>query len=315
MIRFSPAAEPGADAESRKEKAAATLVGLGFHEMMNNSIVHSAHYTEEELKGGVKMMNSLSAELDMMRLSMLETGLQSIAHNLNRKNQNLRFFEFGKTYHKKDAGKYYEVEHLALFVSGLKQTEGWQSKPLSSDLYYLKGIIRNILAQFGLQEPTYKPEEQGRMGLCLTGELMKKKIVSLGLVHRKTLDQFDIRQDVLYADLNWQAILDLAAAQKLQYKELPKYPSVHRDLAVVVDRGLAWGRVSEALHTASMARLRGFELFDVFESDKLGQGKKSMAVSFQFRDEEKTLTDQEVDQMMQKIIRIFEKDLEAQVRR
>jgi phenylalanyl-tRNA synthetase beta chain len=315
MIRFSPAAEPGADAESRKEKAAATLVGLGFHEMMNNSIVHSAHYSEDELKGGVKMMNSLSAELDMMRLSMLETGLQSIAHNLNRKNQNLRFFEFGKTYHKKESGKYYEVEHLALFVSGLKQTEGWQSKPLPSDLYYLKGIIRNILAQFGLQEPNYKQEEQGRMGLCLTGELMKKKIVSLGLVHRKTLDHFDIRQDVLYADLNWQAILDLAAAQKLQYKELPKYPSVHRDLAVVVDRGLAWGRVSEALNTASMARLRGFELFDVFESDKLGEGKKSLAVSFQFRDEEKTLTDQEVDQMMQKIIRIFEKDLEAQVRR
>jgi phenylalanyl-tRNA synthetase beta chain len=142
-----------------------------------------------------------------------------------------------------------------------------------------------------------------------------RPLVTLGRVNRKTLDRFDIRQEVWFADIRWNILLDILRSQGIRYRELPRYPGVQRDLAIVVDKSLTYGKVREALDGASMARLRQYDLFDVFESDKLGEGKKSMALSFRFRDEEKTLTDAEVDQMMQKIIRIFEKDLQAQVRR
>lgn len=314
-IRFSPSGEPGWQVEAWKEKTAATLVGLGFHEMLNNSITNSAYYTEAELATGVRMMNSLSAELDMMRPSMLETGLQSVSHNLNRKNLDLRLFEFGKTYQHEGAGRYAETDHLVLFISGATQAASWQGKPKAADLYYLKGILRSLLLHLGLPEPDYTPLDHARLSGALQLRSGGQELASLGQVNRKLLDRFDIRQDVWYADIRWNSLVDLLRQQQIQYRELPRFPGVERDLAIVVDKSLPYGKVEEALASASLARLRNYALFDVFESDKLGTGKKSMALNFQFRDEEKTLTDEDVDRMMQKIIRIFEKDLQAQVRR
>jgi phenylalanyl-tRNA synthetase beta chain len=314
-ITFSPASGYDGQDESWKEKTTATLVGLGFHEMLNNSITHSAFYTEAELASGVRMMNSLSAELDMLRPSMLETGLQTVAHNLNRKNLDLRLFEFGKTYHVGGRGTYEETDHLCLFVSGQKQAASWQSRPLASDLFYIKGIVRSLFAHLGLAEPDYQPVSDSRIDGALSAAHQDQPLVTLGSVSRSTLDRFDIRQDVWYADIRWSLLMDILRGKGIRYVELPKYPSVQRDLAIVVDKSLAYGKVRETLDGMSIARLRQYQLFDVFESDKLGEGKKSMAMSFRFRDEEKTLTDDEVDQMMQKIIRIFEKDLQAQVRR
>jgi phenylalanyl-tRNA synthetase beta chain len=314
-ITFSPASASDGQDETWKEKTTSTLVGLGFHEMLNNSITYSGYYSEEELASGVRMMNSLSAELDMMRPSMLETGLQTVSHNLNRKNLDLRFFEFGKTYHRKGQGAFEEIDHLCLFVSGLKQPAAWQSRPQGSDLFYIKGIVRALFAQLGRSEPVYLPVPDSRLDGALEAVHDGKPLVTIGLVNRKTLDRFDVRQDVWYADIRWNLLLDMLRGHGIRYRELPKYPSVQRDLAIVVDKSLAYGKVEEALSAMSMARLRQYQLFDVFESDKLGEGKKSMAMNFRFRDEEKTLTDEEVDQMMQKIIRIFEKDLQAQVRR
>jgi phenylalanyl-tRNA synthetase beta chain len=314
-ITFSPASGYDGQDESWKEKTTATLVGLGFHEMLNNSITHSAFYTEAELAAGVRMMNSLSAELDMLRPSMLETGLQTVAHNLNRKNLDLRLFEFGKTYHAGDRGTYEETDHLCMFVSGQKQQASWQSRQQASDLFYIKGIVRSLFAHLGLAEPDYQPVSDSRIDGALSAAHLGQPLVTLGCVRRSTLDRFDIRQDVWYADIRWNLLLDILRGQGIRYVELPKYPSVQRDLAIVVDKSLAYNKVRETLDGMSIARLRQYQLFDVFESDKLGEGKKSMAMSFRFRDEEKTMTDDEVDQMMQKIIRIFEKDLQAQVRR
>jgi phenylalanyl-tRNA synthetase beta chain len=314
-ITFSPASAPGWQEEAWKEKAASVLVGLGFHEMVNNSITSSAFYTETELAEGVRMMNSLSAELDMMRPSMLETGLQSVSHNLNRKNLDLRLFEFGKTYRKAGAQDFVETDHLAIFVTGQKQVAGWQNRPAASDLFHLKGMLKSLLGHFGLPEPGYREVTHSRLTGALEVAYDGKPLASLGMVHRKTLDRFDIRQDVWFADIQWQALAEILQAHAIRYRDLPRFPGVQRDLAIVVDKSLPYGRVEQALQQASLARLRQYQLFDVFESDKLGLGKKSLALNFRFRDEEKTLTDEEVEQMMQKIIRIFEKDLQAQVRR
>jgi phenylalanyl-tRNA synthetase beta chain len=314
-ITFSPASAPDWQEEAWKEKAASVLVGLGFHEMVNNSITSSAYYNEEELAEGVRMMNSLSAELDMMRPSMLETGLQSVSHNLNRKNLDLRLFEFGKTYRKSGAHDFGEADHLAIFLTGQKQAQGWQQKAIVSDLFHLKGILKNLLGHFGLAGLEYREARHPRMTGAIEGLYAGQPLVSLGMVHRKTLDRFDIRQEVWYADIQWQSLIQILKSHTIRYRELPRFPGVQRDLAIVVDSSLSYDRVEQALQAASLARLRQYQLFDVFESDKLGTGKKSLALNFRFRDEEKTLTDEEVENMMQKIIRIFEKDLQAQVRR
>ena len=314
-ITFSPSSAPDWQEEAWKEKAASVLVGLGFHEMVNNSITSSAYYSEDELADGVRMMNSLSAELDMMRPSMLEPGLQSVARNLNRKNLDLRFFEFGKTYRKAGAHDFEETDHLAIFITGQKQAQGWQSRPAVTDLYYIKGILKSLLAHFGLPEPQYRELTHPRITGALEALHGEHPLASMGMVHRKALDRFDIRQDLWYVDIRWQTVINILKAHTIRYRELPRFPGVQRDLAIVVDKSLPYGRVEQALQQASLARLRQFQLFDVFESDKLGAGKKSLALNFRFRDEEKTLTDEEVENMMQKIIRIFEKDLQAQVRR
>lgn len=314
-ISFSPATETLGKRESLREKISGILAGMGFREMLNNSITNSAYYGEEELRHAVKMMNSLSAELDILRPSMLETGLQSIAHNLNRKNNNLHLFEFGKTYTVEAPGKYTEQDHLALFITGKKTEESWKQKQEATDLFYLKGIIRGLFIQMGLPEPTYASVQHPHMEINLAGSVENKVLVELGLVHKKRLERFDIKQDSWYADINWNLCLEQSEKVKLAYRDVPRYPTMFRDLAFVVDKGLQYDKIESAVNSLKIARLKGFNLFDVFESDKVGAGKKSMAMSFRFRDEEKTLTDEEVEQMMKKIISIFEKELQAQIRK
>lgn len=314
-MSFSPSAEISRERESLREKISVVLTGLGFHEMLNNSITHSGFYSEDEKKGAVSMMNSLSAELDMLRPSMLETGLQTLAHNLNRKNLDLRLFEFGKTYATHGTGRFEEMDHLAIFTSGMRQEPSWMKDSGATDLFHLKGVVSGIFTQLGLPEPDYSENPHGRMDIQLTGILDEKVVVHLGRVSSGTLGKFDIRQDVWHADLLWDNCLALAGKVRLGYSEVPRFPTVTRDLAIVVEKNLPYARIRETTHALKLDRLRGFRLFDVFESEKLGAGMKSMALSFSFRDDEKTLTDPEVDGMMQRIISTFEKNLNAQIRR
>jgi phenylalanyl-tRNA synthetase beta chain len=314
-ISFSPASETLGKQEALREKISGILAGMGFREMLNNSITNSAFYHEAELQKSVKMMNNLSAELDILRPSMLETGLQSVAHNLNRKNNNLQLFEFGKTYKTEATGKYTEEDHLALFITGKKSTESWKQKQENTDLFYLKGIIRVLFAQLGLSEPTYTLVKNPHMDIFLEGSVNKQVLIHIGLVNKKRLDRFDIRQETFYADLAWDLCLEQSSKVKLAYIEVPRFPTMYRDLAFVVDKGLPFEKIEAAVASLKIAKLKGINLFDVFESEKVGAGKKSMAMSFSFRDEEKTLTDEEVELLMQKIISIFEKELQAQIRR
>jgi phenylalanyl-tRNA synthetase beta chain len=315
-ISYSPTPDPLENRESAREKISGILAGIGFQEMLNNSITFSGHYTAEALASSVRMMNSLSAELDMMRPSMLETGLQAVSHNLNRKNLDLQLFEFGKTYARKGDGDYVETDRLAMFQTGLRRAEGWKKDGAAGDLFHLKGVVELIFRQTGIEAPQWVEESSDRLEMHLSGLARGSAMASIGKVRSEGLSRFDIRQDVWYAEINWGLLMDSAGSgPRLRYREVPRFPAVTRDLAFVVDRHLPYERIRFATEGLKLNRLRSFKLFDIFESEKLGAGLKSMAMSFTFLDEEKTLTDTEVDDMVQKIVTTFEKDLGAQVRR
>jgi len=314
-ISISPSIETDREESAHREKIADYLVGLGFHEIFTNSITNSAYFSETELKGTVKMINNLSAELNIMRPSLLETGLESIAYNLNRKNNNLRFFEFGKSYHSSGVGQYEERNHLSLYVTGNLREDSWKGKAAASDFYYLKGLAGRILELFRVKDIATTPLQQTKLENGIVISLRGQQAVVTGMVQRKVLQQFDIRQPVYFADLNWDLLLAEIKSNNIEFRELPRQLPVHRDLALVVDRSLSYESVEKALEKIRLDKLREVQLFDIFESEKLGSGKKSLAISFSFLDEEKTLTDKEVDGMMGRIMKTFEQELSAEIRK
>jgi phenylalanyl-tRNA synthetase beta chain len=314
-ITITPAVEENYALEVYKEKVANYLVGLGFHEIMTNSITNSAYFTAEELSSSVKMLNSLSADLNILRPSMLETGLEAIAHNLNRKNNDLRFFEFGKTYSRVNSAQYSEPEHLCLYITGKNLEEGWRTKPATADFYVLKGIADSILRLLGLSPDAVEAFPSPKFESCLQVKIKGEVVLQTAVVHKKTLTRFEIRQPVFFADLNWDILSRCAVTHKPAFKQIPKFPSVQRDLAIIVSAQLMFEEVEKIVKKAKISKLQGMRLFDIFESDKLGKGKKSMAVNFTFLDDEKTLTDQEIDGWMSKIMSSLERDLQAEIRK
>ena len=314
-ITICPSVETTGFLLALKEKTANYLAGNGFNEIFTNSITNGAYFSEATLQSSVKMLNSLSAELNIMRPSMLETGLECIVHNINRKNNNLRLFEFGKTYHTTGAGQYEEKEKLCLYITGMIKEASWKSKEDKSDFYYLKGIAESILQTAGLSHYQMQPAAAGYLQYGLQAVINKNVIITLGLAAPAVTERFDIKQQVWYAEIEWGKICDLASQQKPGYTEIPRFPAVQRDLAIVVDKKLPYEKVERTLRGAGIKKLQSVKLFDVFESDKLGAGKKSFAISFTFLDKEKTLTDKEIDDMMQKIMHTFEQELPAEIRK
>lgn len=314
-ITITPAIEEDYAPWVYKEKVSNYLAGLGFHEIMTNSITNSAFFSEEELQHAVHMLNSLSAELNIMRPSMLETGLRAVAHNLNRKNNDLLFFEFGKTYSTESAGHYAETEHLCLYTTGKTQEESWRIKPGATDFYVLKGVAARVLQQLGLTLDTFEPLQHTKFESGIAGLLNGKVVLQIGTVSRAALQQFEIRQPVYFADFDWQTLSQAAAASKPVFTEIPRFPAVQRDLAMIVPSQLAYEELEKTVKKIRLGNLTDIRLFDIFESDKLGAGKKSMAVSFTFLDTEKTLTDKEIDSWMNKIMTTLEKDLSAEIRK
>lgn len=298
-----------------KEKVAGYLTGVGFNEIMTNSITNSGYFSAEVLKASVKMLNSLSAELDTMRPSMLETGLQALAYNLNRRNNNLRFFEFGKTYSASGNGKYEEHDHLCLYTTGNISEEGWKNKSLKADVYFVKGIAGAILQLLGTPVSDYTFLSTNSFETGLRGTINLKPVIELGIVSQKILERFDIRQPVIFADLSWDVLLESARPTDLRFTELPKQLPVTRDLAVVVPKTLSYDAVKATVSRVNLAKLQRMQLFDVFESEKLGAGKKSMAISFSFLDKDKTLNDAEIDSMMNQIMTLFQNELQAEIRK
>jgi phenylalanyl-tRNA synthetase beta chain len=314
-ITISPSVESNVKGNAFKNKVTNGLVGAGFHEIFTNSITNAAYFDEETLQATVKMLNNLSAELNVLRPSMLETGLETVAHNLNHKNNDLQFFEFGKTYHTSGLGNYEEYEHLSIYVTGNIKESSWKAKAEKSDFFYLKGVVSAALQLLGLNGLKEYPVSGTKLQYGLEFKKEGQTLVLLGQVNPHLLERFDIRQPVAYADFEWGKIIDLAVNGKLEYHDIPKFPTVQRDLAIIVDQEIPFEKVEKLVRKANISRLRSLKLFDVFESEKLGRGKKSLAINFTFFDEEKTLTDKEIDEMMQKLMTGFEKELHAEIRR
>ena len=313
-ITISPSTEIDFTPFAYKEKISNTLVGQGFCEIFTNSIANSAWYSEEVLSTAVKMLNNLSAELNVMRPSMLETGLQSVAFNLNRKNNNIRLFEFGKTYQTTDVGKYFETDHLALYVSGNSEAS-WKQKPVASDIYLLKGLAKSIFQLMGLEAVTELLTNDSGLTGHIQFKLNKHLLAEIGMVDAERLKLFDIRQPVYFADINWNVITQLSSKNKLNYKEIPRFPAVERDLAIVIPKTTSYAEVEKTIQNSKVNKLKSISLFDVFESEKIGHDKKSLALNFIFQDDEKTLTDNETEKMMSQLINELEKQLAAEIRK
>ena len=315
MITIAPAVETLAHEATYKEKTADYLTGLGFNEIFTNSITNSKYFTEETLLSTVKMINNLSEDLNVMRPSMLETGLETIAYNLNRKNNSLQFFEFGKTYSTDGVGSYAENNHLSLFVTGNKTEGGWNNKAQKTDFYFIKGVLEKIAAVTGVSINEFAITANEKLDNAVEIKVKNEVVATAGVINKKTAAKFDCKQPVFYADINWDKLMQLNKKNRISFKEISKFPAVQRDLAIVVDKGVQYQQIEKTTFAAKLGKLKNVNLFDVFESEKLGANKKSMAVSFTFLDEEKTMTDTEIDAMMNKIIGAYEKELGAEVRR
>lgn len=312
-INIAPSAEQKNRLAMLREKTTQTFVGCGFNEIFTNSITNSAFYNEAALKHSVKMINSLSNELDMLRPKMVQSGLQVLAHNINRKNTDLKLFEFGKTYQSID-NSYKEYNHLAIYLTGMKNENHWQSPSSPIDFYYLKGWVEKVLLLSGSSFISIEPlEDEYFINGCqvFVGKTM---IGIMGELAPQLLKQFDIKTSVFFADLNWDIIATLDPGA-IRYKEITKFPSVSRDLAMVVDKNVSYSEIERIALSLNIKQLTHLKLFDIFESEKIGNDKKSIAVNFTFLDETKTMTDKEIDGCMQQIIESVRKKLNAEIRK
>ena len=314
-ITITPSVEENYSKEVYREKVADYLVGEGFNEMMTNSITNASYFSEQEQQEMVKMINSLSAELNILRNSLLETTLEVVARNLNHKNNSIRLFEFGKAYSTSGSGRYNEAEKLCVVITGNKNENNWKEKSISSDIYYLKGVIDAILKALGITPDSAEVLEVPKFSNHIVYKFNNQVIAGAGEVKKNILGKFGIKQPVFFAGLNWAALAEFASGQKLTIKELPRYPSVQRDLAMIVSKELTWEKVEQSVQMIKLSKLEDMKLFDIFESEKLGTGKKSMAVNFTFSDKEKTLTDNEIDRWMNTIMTTLEKELQAEIRK
>ncbi|MDR0793795.1 MAG: phenylalanine--tRNA ligase subunit beta, partial [Chitinophagaceae bacterium] len=241
-IQIMPMADELGLKEELKNKIAEWLAAQGFHEIVTNSITNSKYYDAATLAQSVKMLNSLSADLDILRPSMLETGLDALSFNINRKNSNLQFFEFGKTYHAETVGKYNEIEHLALFITGKNHEDQWNEKAREYDFYRAKGIAHSLLYLCGFKKINFNNITNN-----LVIEINKQKLGTIIEVDKECLKAFDIKVPVFFMDIDFMALLGLFEQSKILYKEIPKFPAVQRDLAMIVDKPVAYQSIETAV--------------------------------------------------------------------
>lgn len=303
------------------------LTGEGFYEILNNSLTRSAYYTDLTVYPEdhcVRLLNPLSNDLNVMRQTLLFGGLESIAYNRNRKNSDLAFYELGNCYYynkdKYDADKplkeYSEETHLGLWLTGNSISKTWDSPIQKTSIYQIKGYVENILLRLGINEKAYN-YEQFSNELYSAGLLIKtsnRTLGTIGIVSKKVLKQADINVDVFFAELNWDMLMKEVQKHVVTFSEISKYPSVSRDLALLIDKSILFSQIEEIAKKSEKKLLTKVSLFDVYEGDKLPEGKKSYAVNFILEDKEKTLTDKQIDSIMQKIRIGLEKELGAQLR-
>lgn len=310
------------------------LTGQGFNEIMNNSLTKVSYYNDNDNGNSqpstlnpqlVKVMNPLSADLGVMRSTLLFGGLESIVRNVNRKKPNLQFFEFGNCYHysperndeQRPIKAYSEEMHLALWLTGKRVEGSWAHQDEPTSFYQLKAYVENILTRLGLP--------QGMLIAATTDNNIFAKaltlknhdgqaVVEMGIVSHKLQKLFGLTTEVYYADLNWTLLMKLIRKQKVQFTDIPRYPAVSRDLALLIDKSVTFAQVEQVARQTERKLLKQVQLFDVYEGKNLPEGKKSYAVNFILQDMEKTMSDKQIDNIMQRIIANLQKQLSATLR-
>lgn len=292
------------------------LASQGFFEILSNSLTTPNYVAlSEQLKEehNITMLNPLSYDLSVLRQSLLFSGLEAVSFNINRKRSDLKLFEFGKTYHGYD-DKREEFKHLSVFITGNQTSENWHGDNKKTDFFIMKGIIVSILERLGISRFNESPIKNDLFAEGISFGLGKNKLVDFGLVKKPILKHFDILQDVIYADFNWDSILDVIKHNKIKFKVIPKYPEVRRDFALLLDDNVTFESIYKIAKQSEKQLLRNVNLFDVYQGKNLPKGKKSYAVSFTLQDENKTLTDKQIEKIMGKLQSNFEKQLGAELR-
>jgi len=300
------------------------LSSAGFNETLSSSLTKANYYQalpalENRL---VKVENALSSDLGVMRASMVFGLLESIERNIKHKNPNVKFYEFGYIYENVNKGnesiieKYIETQKLCLAISGNYIDEHWQTKPIKADFYTLKAYLQMVFKALGfLATDISMLESDDELFLLRYNYTLQKRIIGcIGIIKQELTKPFDIDQMVYYAELNFDEIINYIAENKPAYKELPKYPEVRRDLALLIDKTITYKQIEQLAYTTESSLLKGVNLFDVFESEKLGPNKKSYAVSFILRDDNATLTDEKVEKIMNRLIEKYKNELLAEIR-
>ncbi len=312
QIKFTASFADREKATSAENTTANLLANFGFNEMIGLSLTKESYYSNNPSL--VKILNPLSSDLNVMRPSMLFGGLESLAYNINRKQTDLKLFEFGRTYQKTDNDfKYSETKHLMLLVTGRKYAENPYGENNKVDFAYLKGCLESILNKLSIKFKTNElSDDQFEYGLSFYQK--NKLLVNFGLMNKALCKKMDINSDVFCADFNWDHVLALVGKTKTEYTEIPKFPSVRRDLALLLDKKISYQELEELAFNSERKLLKSVNLFDIYEGDKLESGKKSYAISFILQDEEATLNDKQIDNVMQKLIKNYTEKLGATLR-
>jgi phenylalanyl-tRNA synthetase beta chain len=315
---------PNPDPEKLENLISGQLAAQGFNEMMANSLTRSSYYEKlDTYPSGseVKLLNPLSNDLNSLRRTLLFGGLEALSTSMKFKNFDLKFFEFGNIYELKTganrllADSYHETRFLSLFLTGKKSPEHWSGKSVDTSFFDLKSAAFRIVQKLGINTEEFEIEEKTdeRFAIGITCKCSKLVCIQMGQVHPDLLAPFEIGQAVWYAEINWDVILRKVQLHA-KFTELAKYPLVRRDLALVVDNSVRYDQIRSIAYLVERKLLKDVNIFDVYTSDKLGSDKKSLAVSFILHDENKTLTDQQIDQVMEKLISAFEKNFGAVLR-
>ena len=306
------------------------LVSNGFNEIMNNSLTKTSYYENNKdfpFEKSVGILNALSKDLGVMRQTLLYGGLETISYNINRKVNNIKVFEFGNCYSKnlnqfEDENirkRYNEEKHLCIFTTGANFKETWQKKEEETNFFDLKNILMNIFKKLRINPSQYSLEETSvdyMQGLQYVNRDSKKVILSFGKINQKIRKEFDIKQDIYFADFNWDLVVKaLQNAKEIKYEEISKFPEVRRDLALVIDDSISFAEIENlAYQTEKKFLKKNITLFDVYKGEKLPQGKKQYALSFTLQDTEKTLNDKQIESIMNKLLKSFEDKLGAKLR-
>ncbi len=290
---------------------------------MTNSLSKQAYYTdnfEYPIENCVSLLNPLSQDLAVLRQNLLYTGLEVVAYNINRKLSDLKLFEFGKTYLLPEQNKtekvdnYIEENKLSLYITGNILPKNWIEKERKTNFYFLKRWVDSIMKRMNINVTTLSEITSAQFQYGLMYFNKNTPLVSFGKLSNDCLKIFDIKQDVYFAEFNWDNLISIAIEQKVIFKELPKYPAVHRDLAMIISKETNYSTLESIAYKYCKELLVEVSLFDVYEGESIGTGKKSYAMSFVLQSNERTLTDAEINKAMDTLIKAYEKDVEAIIR-